>query len=136
MAVSKKALITLAVIGLLIGAVGAAVAVNYLLTIPSEGVVEPKTELTPEPVSIDWGDVPLNTSITRLVNIYNIGTLNVTLNMTYTLASGSLTNYTLEWDCEGLELPVGYYTPANFTLTIYEASANPFHIDIHINGED
>jgi hypothetical protein len=108
-------------------------AVPWILSIFTHGTIKSAYELTATPSSIDWGNVTLNTPFSRLVDITNVGTINITkLTMTYNNSSPNLMAYTLTWNCTDIALPVDDYVTANFTLTIITAEAGPFSFDIWI----
>ena len=108
-------------------------AVPWILSIFTHGTIKSAYGLTATPSSIDWGIVSLNTPISRLVDITNVGTINITkLTMTYNKSSLNLMDYTLTWNCADFALPVGYYVTANFTLIVYTAVEGAFNFDIWI----
>ena len=108
-------------------------ALHLILKIITQGTIELEYALTAEPSNIDWGNVTLNTPINRSVDIDNVGTKNMTsLTMKYENPSANLLNYTVLWNCEGLDLPVGDVITATFTLTVYEATEGAFSFDIWI----
>jgi len=110
---------------------GLAYGLPWVLKIATHGTISSEYVLTAEP--IDWGNISLNTPVSRLVNITNFGTKNVTkLTMKYNNSSPNLMDYTLTWNCTNSKLPVDYYVTANFTLTIKTAEAGPFTFDIWI----
>lgn len=107
----------------------------YKLVIPSTGTVI-YSELSADPTSIDWGDIYNGSVSERNTTLTNTGTRPFTsLNMTYGNASLNLINYTVTWDAEDIALPVGQSLMANFTLTVYNATAGPFNLDIYIQDK-
>lgn len=107
-------------------------ALIELLPISWTGTIPSKTSISTNTTSISSGNITLGLPIVESIKLTNIGTTNVTLNMTYT-GSANLIDYTLTWDCEGESLPVGYYITATFTLTVTEAEEGAFKIDIVIH---
>ena len=128
---SKKTLLLVILIGILVGA-GLACAATQL-RIPTAGNITGEINLQCTPQTIEWDSVTLNTPVIRSVNITNVGTRNVaTLNMTYENPSTNLLDYTVTWDCEAQPLPHSAWVIANFTLTITDGTEGPFSFDISI----
>ncbi len=119
--------------------IGNVVVAPYIFTVllRSHGRIIREYELTFNPTEIDWGNVTLNTPVTRNTTITNVGHDVASLNMTYN-ATSNLINYTLTWDAEGQSLPYAASLTVNFTLTVYEFNwtvTDQFSIDINIRDQ-
>jgi hypothetical protein len=130
--VKKLYVIAILIIALLVG-VAVGTTLQDILRIPTSGDLDLTYGLTANPTSIYWGNITLNTPITKQLNLTNTGTKPIAnLTASYGNETSNLVDYTLAWDAEDFALPIGASILANFTLTILDATGDRFSFDIYI----
>jgi hypothetical protein len=119
------------VLACLIGmAIGSAVTSAFLSSqksIPSTGMVLAvnvgafsDAACSQNLTSIDWGNVYVGSSVSRIIYVKNTGTTPITLSMTTSAWNPSNANgqLTLNWDKEGISLIPGESAAATLTLSV------------------
>ena len=137
------------VVACLIGmAVGSAVTSAFLSSqksIPSTGKVLAvnvgvfsDAACTQNLTSIDWGNVYVGSSVSRIIYVKNTGTTPITLSMTTSAWNPSDANgqLTLSWDKEGTSLSPGESTAATLTLNVSPSviGVSSFSVNVIITG--
>lgn len=132
---NKKALWMTVIFVCAVAGLTAVMAVGLPALINTSGTYDTTMDITLTPSTIAWGEVTINTPVTKAVEISNTGGTNIdSLDFTViNLVGLSVSDFTFSCDIQGQSLIVGQTKIATFTFTLTSPVSSAWSFDIQVD---